>query len=76
MQAQALTETFRYSISISQITWAYVLALPFQLAGPLGWVTIPGTILGGYIILGLAAIGRELENPFGKTTRSQYDVNH
>jgi predicted membrane chloride channel (bestrophin family) len=31
-----------YSISISQITWAYVLALPFQLVGYLGWVTIPG----------------------------------
>ncbi len=31
-----------YSISISQITWAYVLALPFQLVGSLSWVTIPG----------------------------------
>ncbi|TKA81377.1 hypothetical protein B0A55_02078 [Friedmanniomyces simplex] len=55
-----------YSISISQITWAYVMALPFQLVETLGWVAIPGTILGGYIILGLAAIGRELENPFGQ----------
>ncbi|KAK3112710.1 hypothetical protein LTR53_010741, partial [Teratosphaeriaceae sp. CCFEE 6253] len=55
-----------YSISISQITWAYVLALPFQLVRTLEWVAIPGTILGGYIILGLAAIGRELENPFGQ----------
>ncbi|KAK3634954.1 hypothetical protein LTR56_005796 [Elasticomyces elasticus] len=55
-----------YSISISQITWAYVLALPFQLVETLGWVAIPGTIMGGYIILGLAAIGRELENPFGQ----------
>jgi ion channel-forming bestrophin family protein len=54
-----------YSISISQITWAYVLVLPFQLVGYLQWVTIPGTILAGYIILGLAQIGRELENPFG-----------
>jgi predicted membrane chloride channel (bestrophin family) len=32
-----------YSISISQITWAYVLALPFQLVGSLHWVTIPGS---------------------------------
>ncbi|KAK5111581.1 hypothetical protein LTR62_004877 [Meristemomyces frigidus] len=54
-----------YSISISQITWAYVLCLPFQLVTYLGWVAIPGTILAGYIIIGLAAIGRELENPFG-----------
>jgi predicted membrane chloride channel (bestrophin family) len=55
-----------YSISISQITWAYVLALPFQLVYYLQWVTIPGTIVAGYIILGIAQIGRELENPFGQ----------
>ena len=54
-----------YSISISQITWAYVLSLPFQLIRYLGWVTIPGTVVAGYIILGLAQIARELENPFG-----------
>lgn len=55
-----------YSISISQITWAYVVALPFQLLKYLGWVTIPGAILAGYIILGIAQIGGELENPFGQ----------
>ena len=54
-----------YTISISQITWAYVLVLPFQLHKALGWVTIPGTIIAAYIILGLAAIGKEIENPFG-----------
>ncbi|KXL45730.1 hypothetical protein M433DRAFT_536313 [Acidomyces richmondensis BFW] len=55
-----------YSISISQITWMYVLALPFQLAATLGWIAIPGTVIAGYIILGIATIGRELENPFGE----------
>lgn len=54
-----------YSIAISQITWVYVIALPFQLFDALGWVTIPGTVVGAYIILGIAAIGREIENPFG-----------
>lgn len=54
-----------YSITISQITWAYVLVLPFQLWDALRWITIPGTIFAAYIILGLAAIGREIENPFG-----------
>ncbi|KAL6250332.1 hypothetical protein RBB50_002634 [Rhinocladiella similis] len=58
-----------YSISISQITWVYILVLPFQLYKSLGWVTIFGTILAAYIILGLAAIGYEIENPFG------HDVN-
>ena len=54
-----------YSISISQITWVYILTLPFQLYAKLGWVTIFGTMLAAYIILGLAAIGYEIENPFG-----------
>lgn len=54
-----------YSISIAQITWAYVLLLPFQLVTPLKWVAIPATIIAGYIILGIAQIGHELENPFG-----------
>lgn len=54
-----------YSIAISQITWVYVIALPFQLWSSLRWITIPGTIVGAYIILGIAAIGREIENPFG-----------
>lgn len=58
-----------YSIAISQITWVYVIALPFQLWKALGWITIPGTLVGAYIILGIAAIGREIENPFG------HDVN-
>ncbi|KAF2841181.1 UPF0187-domain-containing protein [Patellaria atrata CBS 101060] len=54
-----------YSIAISQITWVYVLMLPFQLYDALRWVTIPGTIFAAYIILGIALIGREIENPFG-----------
>jgi len=33
-----------YNIAISQITWAYILILPFQLYTPLGWVAIPGTM--------------------------------
>lgn len=55
-----------YSIAISQITWVYVMMLPFQLWDQLRWVTIPGCIFAAYIILGIAAIGREIENPFGE----------
>lgn len=54
-----------YNILISQIVLLYVYLLPFQLYGALDWVTIPGTIAAAYIILGIAAIGNELENPFG-----------
>ncbi|KAF3918868.1 hypothetical protein ABW20_dc0103064 [Dactylellina cionopaga] len=54
-----------YNIVISQITWLYVLFLPFQLVSKLGWIAIPGTLIAAYIILGFAAIGREIEDPFG-----------
>lgn len=54
-----------YSIAIAQITWVYILLLPFQLFKSLGWVTIPASIFAAYIILGIALIGREIENPFG-----------
>ncbi|KAL3465829.1 Bestrophin, RFP-TM, chloride channel-domain-containing protein [Aspergillus heterothallicus] len=58
-----------YSIAIAQIAWIYVLVLPFQLYASLHWITIPGSIVAAYIILGLATIGSEIENPFG------HDVN-
>lgn len=54
-----------YTISISQITWAYVMLLPFQLLQDLSWVTIPAAVAASYIILGLLFISREIENPFG-----------
>jgi putative membrane protein len=53
-----------YRIVISQITWVYVLTLPFQLY-PLKWKMIPATLAAAYIILGLALIGTHIENPFG-----------
>lgn len=54
-----------YNILISQIVLLYIYVLPFQLFSSLGWITIPGTLAAAYIIMGLAAIGNELENPFG-----------
>ncbi|KAK8045560.1 hypothetical protein PG993_005584 [Apiospora rasikravindrae] len=53
-----------YSIAISQITWVYILLLPFQLFNTLGWATIPACMFAAYIILGIALIGQEIENPF------------
>jgi putative membrane protein len=43
-----------YSIAIAQITWVYILLLPFQLYNSLGFVTIPASIFAAYIILGIA----------------------
>ncbi|CDM29465.1 hypothetical protein DTO013E5_5199 [Penicillium roqueforti] len=55
-----------YSIAIAQISWIYILVLPFQLYNALEWMTIPASIVAAYIILGLATIGSEIENPFGQ----------
>ncbi|KAH8666820.1 Bestrophin, RFP-TM, chloride channel-domain-containing protein [Xylariales sp. PMI_506] len=54
-----------YTIAISQITWVYVILLPFQLITALSWITIPASVAAAYIILGILFIGREVENPFG-----------
>ncbi|KAF7556797.1 hypothetical protein G7Z17_g1126 [Cylindrodendrum hubeiense] len=54
-----------YNIAISQITFVYVVLLPFQLVGTLKWIAIPATIAAAYIIFGLLFIGQEIENPFG-----------
>ncbi|KAK0716246.1 Bestrophin, RFP-TM, chloride channel-domain-containing protein [Lasiosphaeris hirsuta] len=55
-----------YSIAIAQITWVYILLLPFQLLTQLEWITIPAVVAAAYIILGILFIGREIENPFGQ----------
>ncbi|CRK31715.1 hypothetical protein BN1723_014547, partial [Verticillium longisporum] len=55
-----------YSIAIAQITWLYVLLLPFQLYKALEWITIPACIAASYIILAILFIGKEIENPFGR----------
>lgn len=54
-----------YNILISQIVLVYVYLLPFQLVNTLNWITIPATIAAAYIIIGLAVIGDDLEDPFG-----------
>jgi|ERR1700761_2198100 len=58
-----------YTIAIHQITWIYIILLPFQLDSTLKWIAIPACVFAAYIILGVLFIGSELENPFG------HDVN-
>ncbi|KAJ5166494.1 uncharacterized protein N7482_005275 [Penicillium canariense] len=55
-----------YSIAIAQISWVYVMLLPFQLYKFLHWTTIPASMVAAYIIIGLLFIGSEIENPFGE----------
>ncbi|CAG8573585.1 9996_t:CDS:2 [Acaulospora morrowiae] len=54
-----------YAIHLSQTTWVYCLALPFQLVSSNGWNTILITFLVSAVLLGVEKIAEEIENPFG-----------
>ncbi|KAH9249898.1 UPF0187 protein [Batrachochytrium salamandrivorans] len=41
------------------------LTLPFQLVIGMGWATIPIVAVASFTLLGIEAIGGEIENPFG-----------
>ncbi|KAJ2955546.1 hypothetical protein NQZ79_g8473 [Umbelopsis isabellina] len=54
-----------YSIHLSQTIWVYLFALPFQLVIGFGYVTIIVQAIASFTLLGIEAIGKEIENPFG-----------
>ncbi|RKO92666.1 Bestrophin/UPF0187, partial [Blyttiomyces helicus] len=58
-----------YSIHLKQTLMLYILTIPFQLVGPLGWGTIPIMFIASFTLLGIEGIGGEIEDPFG------YDEN-
>ncbi|KAL2917813.1 hypothetical protein HK105_202686 [Polyrhizophydium stewartii] len=58
-----------YSIHLKQTLFLYMLALPFQLVGTMGWSTIPIVFIAAFTLQGIEAIAGEIENPFG------YDEN-
>ncbi|RIA91985.1 Bestrophin, RFP-TM, chloride channel-domain-containing protein [Glomus cerebriforme] len=60
---------FAYNIHLKQAVLIYVWILPFTLIAALSWFVIPTTVLVGFILFGVEAIGAEIENPFG------YDKN-
>ncbi|KAG0371125.1 hypothetical protein BGX24_001829, partial [Mortierella sp. AD032] len=55
-----------YSIHLRQVVYLYCLALPFTFLDLLGWLTVPLMCLVSFTLFGMEAIGREIENPFGK----------
>ncbi|KAF9906478.1 hypothetical protein EC991_000647 [Linnemannia zychae] len=55
-----------YSIHLRQVVYLYCLALPFTFLDVLGWLTVPLMCLVSFTLFGMEAIGREIENPFGK----------
>ncbi|MEA5619790.1 bestrophin family ion channel [Cronbergia sp. UHCC 0137] len=58
-----------YVIHLKQLLLLYCLLLPFQIVQNLGWWTGLFSALVSFTLLGIEAIGSEIENPFG------YDVN-
>jgi ion channel-forming bestrophin family protein len=60
---------FSYAVHLWTVTLVWLIALPFQILEPLGWLTIPGCALAAFVYCGLMKCAEELENPFG------YDYN-
>ncbi|MDJ0557414.1 MAG: bestrophin family ion channel [Microcoleaceae cyanobacterium MO_207.B10] len=58
-----------YSIHLKHLLVIYCFAIPFQCVAELSWWTIPVTGIISFALLGVEAIGLEIENPFG------YDYN-
>ncbi|RKO85031.1 Bestrophin/UPF0187, partial [Blyttiomyces helicus] len=58
-----------YSVHLKQTLLIYIASLPFQLVNGIYWATIPMMTFISFALLGIEAIGGEIENPFG------YDSN-
>ena len=58
-----------YSIHLKHLLFIYCGVLPFYLLEDLSWLTIPSVGIITFALLGIEAIGTEIENPFG------YDPN-
>ncbi|MCG2841536.1 bestrophin family protein [Sandaracinobacter sp. RS1-74] len=56
---------FAYSLLLHRTAHIFCLALPFALAGTLGWWTLLPVLLVSYTFFGLDALGDQLEDPFG-----------
>lgn len=54
-----------YAIHLKQLLLIYCLSLPFQIVKDMGWFTGPIVVLISFTLLGIEAIGLEIENPFG-----------
>ncbi|GMH38011.1 hypothetical protein BSKO_05895 [Bryopsis sp. KO-2023] len=57
---------FAYVAHLRSFMVLWLAALPFALIHDLRWVVIPICIVIGFAIMGIEAIGVEIENPFGR----------
>lgn len=56
---------FSYSLLLHRTASIFCVALPFSLAGSLGWWTLLPVLLVSYTFFGLDALSDQLEDPFG-----------
>ena len=54
-----------YSIHLKHLLLIYCFAIPFQFVAQLNWWSIPVAGIISFALLGVEAIGLEIENPFG-----------
>ncbi|KAI8996904.1 Bestrophin/UPF0187 [Pilobolus umbonatus] len=54
-----------YVVHLKQSLALYLIAVPFTLIAQLEWWLIPTMFLASFILLGIDAIGAQIENPFG-----------
>ncbi|MBC7890931.1 MAG: bestrophin family protein [Sphingobacteriaceae bacterium] len=54
----------QYSVFSTGFVTVYSYLLPFVLVGKIGWVTIPATLVIGFLFYALDSIAKGIENPF------------
>ena len=57
---------FSYAVYLKLFVTAYVLLLPFALAGVFGWLTIGVSMIVTFALVGVELLGEEIEDPFGR----------
>jgi putative membrane protein len=55
---------FSYAVYLKIFVTIFCALLPFGLAEPFGWATIPLTVLISFALLGTELMGEEIEDPF------------
>jgi putative membrane protein len=54
---------FAYSIHLKQTLLLYLLSLPFQIVPAIFWACIPAVFIASFTLLGIEAIGSQIEEP-------------
>lgn len=56
---------FAYVVHLRRALILYCYTVPFAFVGGYGWLTVPATLMVGYVFFGIEEIGVEIEDPFG-----------